>query len=315
MGIHDRRDELPPLELLPTFEAAARQLSFTRAGAELFLTQSAVSRQIQALEEALGTRLFERRTRALLLTEHGQSYHRAVQDVLARIAEATRSVRASPEVRALTLTTTPGFASLWLIPRLAGFTNAHPGVDVRTSATNQLVDLERAGMDLAIRFCPREVSGGGQRLFGGQVTPVCAPRLLKESRHTLAEPADLQHFAVLYLDDPHAAWFDWNLWFHALGLRDFHPARRLHFSHYDQMIQAAVNGQGIALGLDPLVRQLVREGKLVAPFRKAAVPARAWYLVRATAGHAQPEVEAFVGWLLAEIRADGVRSSRAAKPG
>ncbi|MCC6535419.1 MAG: LysR family transcriptional regulator [Burkholderiales bacterium] len=307
MGIHYRRYHLPPLDLLPTFEAAARHLSFTKAGAELFLTQSAVSRQIQALEAALGMRLFERRTRALLLTEAGQVLLRSTQEALQRLDASLRALRSTPELRAVTLTTTPGFASLWLIPKQLRFTNAHPGIDVRTSATNQVIDLARGGVDLAIRYCLQSPRPAGQRLFGGKVAPVCSPRLIAEAAHPLVEPQDLAHFAVLYLDDPHAGWFDWNLWFHALGLRDFRPLRRLHFSHYDQMIQAAVNGQGIALGLDPLVRDLVREGKLVAPFRKASVPSRAWYLVRSPAAAGRAEVDAFVAWLLAEIKAESAR--------
>jgi DNA-binding transcriptional LysR family regulator len=289
--------ELPPLELLPAFEAAARNLSFTKAAEELHLTQSAVSRQVQALEHALGVRLFERKTRALLLTPAGRSAYRAVQDVLERTEALARSLRGAEDIRTITLTTTPGFASLWLIPRLARFVNAHPGVDVRTSATNQLVDLDRSGVDIAIRYCTQGLNSGGRRLFGGQVTPVCSPRLIQESA-PLVEPRQLGRYPVLYLDDPLAGWFDWNLWFHAVGLTDFKPARRLHFSHYDQMIQAAVNAQGVALGLDPLVRDLVREGKLVTPFKKAAVPARAWYLVRSPASKDKPDVDAFVAWLL-----------------
>ena len=163
-------------------------------------------------------------------------------------------------------------------------------------------------MDVAIRYCTVGSIAEGRRLFGGHVAPVCSPRLLAGSE--LRQPADLRRFTLLYLDDPHAGWFDWNLWFHALGLRNFNPARKLHFSHYDQMIQAAVNGQGVALGLDPLVRDLVREGKLATLFKKAAVPARAWYLLRSPASGTKPEVDAFVDWLLGEIRADSARSRR-----
>lgn len=300
---------LPPLELLPTFEAAARHLSFTRAGAELHLTQSAVSRQIQALEAALGTRLFERKTRALALTEAGRSVLRAAEEILERLHSLAQSLRGAAEVRTVTLTTTPGFASLWLIPRLFGFTNANPGVDVRTSATNQAVDLVAAGVDLAIRYSRVRSTPDGRRLFGGDVVPVCSPKLLRAAKQPLAQPADLRLFPLLYLDDPHAGWFDWNLWFHAVGLTDFRPPRRLHFSHYDQMIQAAVNAQGVALGLDPLVRDLIRDGRLLTPFKPAAVPARAWYLVRSPASAGNPDVDAFEAWLLNEIRRD-----RAARP-
>src|SRR5262245_55642719 len=127
--MHKYRD-LPPLELLLAFEAAARHLSFTRAGEELSLTQSAVSRQIHALEERLGTKLFERRTRALLLTEGGQRYAEAVEEVLGQLEDATRRLRGSAAARTVTVTTTPGFASLWLIPRLNGYLETHRGVDV-----------------------------------------------------------------------------------------------------------------------------------------------------------------------------------------
>ena len=309
----DRRHRRPPLELFPTFEAAARHLSFTKAGAELHLTQSAVSRQIQALEEALGARLFERKTRALQLTEAGHSALRTAQFVLERIDALSQSLRGTTEVRTVTLTTTPGFASLWLIPRLARFTNSYPGVDVRTSATNQAVDLPTAGVDLAIRYALVNASYGGRRLFGGQVTPVCSPKLLRASKQRLAQPADLRLFPLLYLEDPHAGWFDWNLWFHALGLTDLRPLRRLHFSHYDQMIQAAVNGQGVALGLDPLVRDLVRDGRLLTPFQKAAVPARAWFLLRSPTSVGNSDVDAFESWLLNEIRLDRKRTGEPAR--
>jgi DNA-binding transcriptional LysR family regulator len=312
MGIRRGRYDLPSLALLPTFEAAARNLSFTKAGEELFLTQSAVSRQVQALESALGVQLFERKTRALSLTSAGREVYRTAQEVLERIDGLARTLRGSSDIRAITLTTTPGFASLWLIPRLARFLNAHHGVDVRTSATNQVVDLERSGVDIAIRYCTHGLNAGGRRLFGGHVTPVCSPRLIAESE-PLIEPQELRRYPILYLDDPLAGWFDWNLWFHAVGLTDFNPARKLHFSHYDQMIQAAVNAQGVALGLDPLVRDLVREGKLVTPFKRATVPARAWYLMRSSASANKADVDAFVAWLLDEIRADSARPRRAAQ--
>lgn len=302
--MHDRR-RLPPLALLPTFAAAARRLSFTQAGDELALTQSAVSRQVQALEESLGVRLFERRTRALALTREGQELLLAVEDALDRLARTTHRLRSQPDVRTVTLTTTPGFASLWLIPRLVRFTDAHPGIDVRTSASNQLVDIERTGVDVAVRYCTDRDGRGGVRLFGGRVMAVCSPRLLGRRAPALARPEDLRRFTLLYLDDPHAAWFDWSLWLHALGLEGLEPARRLHFSHYDQLIHAAVNGQGIALGLDPLVRQFLREGRLVAPFPATRVKARAWHMLRSSAAHERPEVDAFVRWLLGEVKADG----------
>ncbi len=304
--MRNRRYEVPPLDLLPAFEAAARNLSFTQAGAELFLTQSAVSRQIQALEEALGTKLFQRRPRALLLTESGQLLYRVAQEVLQKLHESAGKLRGTADMRTVMLTTTPGFAALWLIPRLTAFTRAHPEVDVRISAANELVDLKRAGLDLAIRYCPTGSVRDGKLLFGEEVFPVCGPALVGERARPLAGPADLRHHVLLHLDDPRAAWLDWKLWFHALGLEDIRPAGMLHFSHYDQLIQAAINGQGVALGRTPLVRQLLREGRLVAPFKKAVVSSRAYYLIESAAGAAKPEVRDFVAWLLTETEQEAL---------
>lgn len=292
--------DLPPLDPLLAFEAAARNLSFTKAGEELSLTQSAVSRQIQSLEEGLGVKLFQRRPRALLLTEAGQAFYRMAQDTLQRLHETTRKLRGAADAQTVTVTTTPGLAALWLIPRLAGFTRAHPQVDVRISAANEIVNLERAGVDLAIRYAQANQAGNARRLFGETVLPVCSPALARDRSRPLAQPGDLRHHVLLHLDDRRAAWLDWQLWFHALGIEDVQPAGRLHFSHYDQLIQAAVAGQGVALGRQPLVRSLLREGRLVAPFRQRVCSPRAYYLVDSTVTRAKPPVRAFVEWLIAE---------------
>jgi DNA-binding transcriptional LysR family regulator len=298
--MHSKLYDIPPLDPLLAFEAAARNLSFTKAGEELFLTQSAVSRQIQTLEEHLGVKLFERRPRALLLTEAGQSLYRAAQEILQRLHDSARKLRGAAEVRSVTVTTTPGLAALWLIPRLAGFTSAHPGVDVRISAGNEIVNLERAGVDLAIRYTVSDHAGGARRLFGETVLPVCSPGLARNRARPLAEPGDLRHHTLLQLDDPRAAWLDWQLWFHALGIEDLQPAGKLHFSHYDQLIQAAVSGQGVALGRHPLVRGLLRERKLIAPFKQDVASSRAYFLVESAAAHTKPQVRAFIAWLLEE---------------
>jgi len=164
---------LPSLDLLRGFEAAARLLSFTRAGEELHLTQSAVSRQMQELEGQLGVKLFERRHRALALTAAGQQFYPAASQVLATMRAATDRLRAQSGRRALAVTSTHSFAALWLIPRLAGFTRAHPGVDVRISADTRVQDLERDGLDVAIRHGPASLAGANaERLFGERVFPV-----------------------------------------------------------------------------------------------------------------------------------------------
>src|SRR3954470_3013690 len=158
--------DLPSLDLLNGFEAAARNLSFTKAGAELFVTQSAISRQIKALEEQLGVPLFRRRHREILLTEAGQTLYKAVGEALRTLRDAASKLsgRASGM---LTVTTTISFASLWLVPRLAEFRRQHPEIDVRIAATNDVIDLDRDGIDVAIRYClPEAARAGAMALFG-----------------------------------------------------------------------------------------------------------------------------------------------------
>ena len=298
--MHSKLYDVPPLDPLLAFEAAARNLSFTKAGDELSLTQSAVSRQVQQLETHLGVKLFERRTRALYLTRHGQTFYRATKEALEKLHDSARILRGEPEARTVLVTTTPGFAALWLIPRLTGFTLAHPGVDVHISAANEVVNLERTGVDLAVRYAQAGSVAGARQLFGETVFPVCSPKLATNRANPLTEPADLGNHVLLYLDDARAAWLDWQLWFQALGMADLRPAGTLHFSHYDQLIQAAVNSQGVALGRQPLVRRLLRERKLVAPLKQDVASSRAYFLVESSTASVKPQVKAFVGWLLKE---------------
>jgi len=298
------RWQVPSLDLLPAFEAAARLLSFTKAAEELSLTQSAVSRQIQALEEGLGTRLFERRTRALLLTEAGQRFHQVAQEVLTQLDEAAQKLRGVTPARTVTVTTTPGFASLWLIPRLNGYLQANPGVDVRISASYEMTHLEREGIDLAIRYAPDEEMAGETALFEEAIVPVCSPALAAGPARPLREPRDLAAHVLLHSDDAKLSWMEWNLWLHAHGLRDLKPAGTLQFNQYDQLVQAAMNGQGVALGRLPLLRDLLRDKRLVTPFRKSVVSSRGYFVVRSARAAGNRDVKAFEAWLRAEARED-----------
>ena len=302
--MHSERWQVPPLELLLAFEAAARHLSFTKAAGELFLTQSAVSRQIQALEESLGRKLFERRTRALLLTEAGQRYHQVAQRVLGELQEATQKLRGAAAARTVTVTTTPGFASLWLIPRLNAYLQANPGVDVRISASYETVSLEREGIDIAIRYAADAEMAGQLALFEESVLPVCSPALAADPARPLREPADLRAHVLLHSDDAKYSWAEWNLWLHAHGLRDLKPAGTLQFNQYDQLVQAAVNGQGVALGRLPLLRRLLREKTLVKPFKTSVVSSRGYFVVRSARAAGNRDVKAFEDWLIEEARKD-----------
>lgn len=296
------RNVIPSLDLLRGFEAAARHLSFTKAGEELFLTQSAVSRQIKDLEETLGVALFQRRHRALALTEAGQQFYAAAAQAINLMRDATERVRAhSGRRRPLSVTTTNSFAALWLIPRLAGFTQAHPDVDVRITADIRVQDLERDSLDIAIRHGPASLAGpDAVKLFGERVFPVCSPQLLKKA--PLRQPADLRNHCLLQYDDPDGRhpWLHWKAWLEVAGIPDLRPKATLSFSGYEQIIPAAVAGHGVALGRTPLVKDLLNDGELVAPFPSTADPARAYFAVVSRNAAERPEAKAFLAWLKAE---------------
>lgn len=302
------RAELPRLDLLRSFEASARQLSFTLAADELALTQSAVSRQIQMLESDLGVPLFERRHRALALTDAGKVMQRAVVESLERLRDATARVRTTPQMRQVAITTSPGFASLWLIPRLAKFTADHPGVDVRVSATMEVLDLDRSRIDVAVRFCPM-AKGLGQPLFEESVLPVCAPQLVTQGDHPLRSAGDLQHHTLLAVDTPQgmALTADWTPWFEIMGLSDLHMKSTMRFTQYADAIAAAIAGQGVVIGRMPLLNELLRDGRLVAPFQSLAASRRGYFIVASTRAAGNPDAQDFMRWLRTE--ADGMGSS------
>lgn len=301
-----KRFDLPPLDLIQGFEAAARTLSFTKAGEELFITQSAVSRQIRALEDHLGVALFERRPRALVLTEQGRALQRAAVELLERLQQVTDGLRAQQTAPQLTVTTTNGFASLWLIPRLRGFTATYPAIDVRISATYKPLDLERSLVDVAVRYCREDAAPPGAiRLFGEELFAVCGPALLRDGPHPLRSIADLRHHALLSLEEPgeNKTWLDWNTWLAAQGYPDLKPASTLHFDGYDQLIGAAISGQGVAMGIGRLVSNLLRTGQLVAPFEAATAGPHGYYILLSEATGRRPHVQAFVDWLVREASA------------
>jgi LysR family transcriptional regulator, glycine cleavage system transcriptional activator len=298
-----RRFHLPPLDLIQGFEAAARNLSFTKAAEELLLTQSAISRQIRGLEEHLGVPLFQRRARAIALTEQGQVLNRAVSDLLERLQQVTDALRADAGQPHLTVTTTSGFASLWLIPRLRRFTQLNPDVDVRISATYKTVNLERGLVDVAVRYCRSDAAPEGAKLlFGEELFPVCSPLLRSEGERPLRTPEDLRHHALLRIDDA-SGFLDWGTWLEAQGLSDFKPAASLRFDNYEQMIAAALAAQGVAMGISSLVSRLLESGQLIQPFSKSVIGTRAYYVISSAATGQRPHVRAFVDWLVAEAAA------------
>ncbi|MBM3369040.1 MAG: transcriptional regulator GcvA [Betaproteobacteria bacterium] len=291
---------LPSLDLLKAFEAAGRLLSFTKAGEELHLTQSAVSRQMKELEDQLGVALFQRRHRALALTDAGQAFYPSVTQVLATMRAATYRLRALSGRRMLSVTTTQSLASLWLIPRLGSFTRTHPEVDVRISADTRVLDLERDGLDIAIRHGPPSLMAtGAVQLFGERVFPVCSPKLMQDPKRPLREPADLKHHVLLQYDDPDGRhpWVHWRAWLEVERLAELKPAGSLLLSGYDQIISAAIAGHGVALGRMPLVQGAIESGELVEPFERRADPARAYFAIVSSHAAGRREVDDFLAWL------------------
>lgn len=300
-----RNNKLPSLDLLKAFEASARRLSFTLAGEELFLSQSAISRQIQLLESQLGVPLFHRRTRALLLTEQGQTYYKAVSPLLAQLRDATARVAGTPSSHTLVVAGSLTFASLWLVPRLSDLQQLHPALRVHIAPDNRLQDLEKERVDVSIRYSTRKLAGpGAQRLFGESVVPVCAPALLP--RKTLGDPRQLRDFVLLHFDEPlgRGPWLTWSVWFETLKVQPVQAKGTLRFSHYDQLIRAAVDARGIALGRMPLIRDLIQSGQLATPFKSArynlSAEDRAYWLMVSPSAAARPDVATFVDWLMAQ---------------
>ena len=292
---------------LRAFEAVARHLNFRAASEEMSLTQSAISRQIQALEEDVGMSLFLRHTRAVELTSAGVQLLRAVLPSLERIDSAVRIIRQSAGRKSVAITTTASFASMWLIPRLEMFQRQHPEIDIRIDAKDAIVDMDTSDVDLALRYSiPGQVPSHATRLFGEQLTPVASPWLIKSGTR-IKKPLDLAQHALVEASDAHRTqhieWLTWQRWFEAQGLKSFAPKRWLYFNYAHQIAQAALTGQGIALARMPLVADSLASGDLVEPLPNMRIDSPlAYWLIVGPRNEARPEVAAFCDWLKAQAQ-------------
>ena len=290
---------------LRAFEAVARHLNFRAASEEMALTQSAVSRQIQALEDDVGVLLFLRHTRAVELTGAGAQLLRAVLPALERMDSAVRLIRQSAGRKSVAISTWASFASMWLIPRLEAFQRQHPEIDIRIDATDAPVDLDTTDVDLAIRYAvPSVVPPGSQRLFGEQLTPVVSPWLVKNAK-PLKAAKDLAQSALIEAGDSHRSQhlevLTWQRWFDSQALKQFEPKRWLYLNYANQIAQAALTGQGAALARTPLVADALASGELVEPFPKLRLDSPlVYWLIIGPRSAARPEVRAFCDWLHAQ---------------
>ena len=297
-----------PLSLagLRAFEALTRRLSFSAVADELFVTQSAISRQIKALEDVVGAPLFVRGTRRVEITADGQTLLAAVGPLLIRLDASVRQVRAKRSRRRVSITTFASFASLWLLPRMEAFQRDHPDIDIRVSAHDGLADLDDPELDLALRYCsPQQAPAGAVRLFGETLTPVVSRRLWDATRNgdapTLARAADLAEHTLAEEDDnrPSSEFLSWRYWLAKQGHPGLQPRRWLYLNFTYQQVQAALAGQGVALARIALVFEALERGELVEPFdvqARLASPYSYWLVVLPSSAP-RPEVQRFCQWV------------------
>ena len=295
--------KLPPLNALRGFEAAARHLSFTKAAEELNVTQAAVSHQIKALEERLGIELFRRTGRGLALTDAGRVYVPAVREAFDRIAEATQRLSESEEGGRLTVSTMHSFAASWLVPRLARFRARHPDIDVLIDAVDHLVQFSRSPVDIGIRYGRGDWPGvRAELLMTEDIFPVCSPVLL-DGDHPLTEPAALRHHTLLHDDMKQ----NWEVWLSSAGLTGIDASAGLGFTNSRFVLQAAIDGLGVALARSTLVEDDLAAGRLVRPFALALPSEYAYYVASAPGDWDKPKVAAFRDWLKDEAAKEGAR--------
>jgi LysR family transcriptional regulator, glycine cleavage system transcriptional activator len=292
---------------LRAFEALARLLSFSAVAEELFVTQSAISRQIKALEDELGAPLFVRGTRHVEITPDGQTLLAAVEPFLARVDAGVRQIRAKRNRKRVSVTTFASFASLWLLPRMEAFQRQHPDIDIRVSAHDAVAELDDPELDLALRYCrPERAPEGAVRLFGESLTPVLSRRLWEATRSgeapALTTAADLAQHTLAEEDDnrPSSEFLSWRHWLTLNGQGGLQPRRWLYLNFTYQQVQAALAGQGVALARLALVFEALQRGELVEPFgpqRRVTSP-YAYWLVLVPAAIARPEVKQFSAWVI-----------------
>jgi LysR family glycine cleavage system transcriptional activator len=288
---------LPPLKALKVFEASARQLSFTRAAEELFVTQAAVSHQIKSLEEYLGIKLFIRKNRSLLLTEEGQSYYSDIKNIFSLLHDATEKLLARGAKGAITVSLQPSFAIQWLVPRLNTFNALNPEIDVRIKAVDQADNSLTQDVDIAIYH------GRGRwpdvhldKLHTEYLIPVCSPLLL-QGKKPLNSIDDLTNHTLLHDSSRR----DWKKWFKEVGVKGVNVNHGPIFSHSAMVVQAAVYGQGIALANSILVQPDIDAGRLISPVSHTMVSKDAFYIVCREHQVKIGKIAAFREWVLETV--------------
>jgi LysR family glycine cleavage system transcriptional activator len=288
---------LPPMQALRAFEAAARELSLTRAATALHVTHGAISHQIKALEDDLGVRLFERAGRGIRLTDEGERFAVRVRAAFGELAAGVQEIGERSNPRRIRVSVTPSFAARWLLPRIGRFTAAHPNLDLDISANISVVDLARDDVDFAVRYGMGHWPGvAAELLSDDSFFPVCSPHIAGGVPRT---PGDLVRYPLLRADDEF-----WTPWFRAAGVDLPEPARGTSFNDSSHLLQAAIEGQGIALARRTLMGNDLRNGVLIKLFDVEIPGPRKFYLVYLPRMAASPKLAAFRSWLNAEFAAE-----------
>lgn len=292
-----RISPLPPLPSLVAFEAAMRHGNFTRAAAELHLTQSAISRQVAHLERFLGKKLFVRGPRALTLTVSGQQYAEQVQRLLVDCAEATEGIMTRKGTAELTVASSSGVAMLWLTPRLARFRADHPDVQFRLVVNDNLASLVDTNFDVAMYYLREGPPQGlaAQRLYDEEVMAVCAPSYLRGRRLAADELPDE---TLLVLEDAQRQWMSWPAWFAQNGLPKVRLQHTLVCTAYPILVQLAMEGHGIALGWRHMIDDCLKAGSLVRACDASATLGGGYYALWHRDRVATTAARAFRGWLM-----------------
>jgi LysR family glycine cleavage system transcriptional activator len=299
---------LPPLNALRSFEAAARYENFTRAAEELHVTQSAVSQQVKALEAQIGVKLFNRERQRLKITPAGRDYLVEIREALDHVGAATERLVQRHSAGVLTVSTSQDFAAKWLVHRLARFAAANPGIDLRVSATMHNVDFAREDVDVAVGHGDGNWPGlDATRLCAEQIFAVCSPKLLA-GRDRLRRPADVLKWPLLRLEDQSKAW---ERWFALAGVAAPERLPGPVLNRASMLIDAAIDGQGVALARTILAAWDLISGRIVRPFDLSWRPAGTYWIVCPKPAASIRKIAAFRQWLLAEAETDARRLAAA----
>ena len=311
--------QLPPLNSLRVFECAARHLSFSKAADELFVTKAAVSHQIKALEDHLGFFLFERKSRSIELTEAAKVALPKLREGFSNLSESVQLMRRYTEHASVNVCMAPSFAAKWLVPRLHNFSGAHPEIDMQITGDDTLISSRNTSdnmddwfrndkIDVIIRFGSGNYPGYRvDKIFDVSAVPLCSPKLLTDGEHPLKEPGDLRHHTLLHDDTGYNGRPSWVSWLALAGVEGVDAKRGLHFNHVLLVLAGAIDEQGVGLSMETLAQSDINAGRLCIPFDLKMPLDNSYYIIRPEQESNNEAVEAFVSWILQEVRNDAAK--------